>query len=851
MILLLLLFKPMKKNETVAVLFLIHFCLPAQDKNAKTDTIATDSLSLLETVFSSSGDRSESGSDQQDISSLLQASPDIFSRYASFQFSAARYRLRGYQAENHLVMINGVSVNDPSTGAASWSSWGGLTDVARQIESRSGITAGRDGMSGAGGYTNIDAFSSSFKKNTRLSYTAGNRNFRHRFLMTHATGMMSNGWALCFSVSGRTGNEVQIPGTYIHGQSYFLGIDRRLSRKNMLSFTGFVAPLEQGRRQAATQEAYSLSGTNYYNSAWGYQNGEVRNANISKTFRPVLLLAHKYNNGDKGKLVSTFYFSFGKSKSSGLNWSDAPNPKPDYYRYMPGYYYLQRDSATGDLLSEAWTHEDNRQLSWDKMIHVNQNNLYSDPHIAGQTVNTEETRARYIVEDQVESMTHGVLNVLYNRRIKKVFLSTGLNITSFSERKYKEVNDLLGASFWLDVDQFAENLGVEESLMQNDIDQPNRKVRLGERFGYDYSYHVRRLESWLQAEYSGRKFEAYGAASFRYATMSREGFTANGKFPTTSKGKGKTMSFITGTVKGGVTYKFSGRHFLNMNVIALTRAPEIDNVYVSPRVRQDVVNNAHSEKLYGGDIAYHIKYPGFRFRFSAYYTKIEDQTWLRTFWHDAFNNNVNLIMTALDQRHQGIEIGIEKDVVKRHTLQFIGGYGQYLYAGRPQLQAWQDNNAAPLFKDRIVYLNNYRVGESPQTIAACGYKYSGRKNWFINVSGNYAGGICVEPNPDRRTAEATDKYTTGEEDLASVITDQQQLKGYYFVNAMAGKSFRIKRKYFLSLNLSLNNLLNNRQTIVSGFEQMRWDAADINTFPPKYTYLTGISFLFTISLNFK
>src|SRR3954470_13384455 len=134
----------MKKNVTVAVLFLMHFCLHAQNRSVKADSVSTDSLAFIETVFSSSADLNESESDQQDISSLLQASPDIFSRFASFQYAAARYRLRGYQSENHLVMINGVAVNDPSSGSASWSSWGGLTDVARQIESRSGITASRD-----------------------------------------------------------------------------------------------------------------------------------------------------------------------------------------------------------------------------------------------------------------------------------------------------------------------------------------------------------------------------------------------------------------------------------------------------------------------------------------------------------------------------------------------------------------------------------------------------------------------------------------------------------------------------------------------------------------------------------
>lgn len=841
----------MKKNATVIVLFLLYFRLPCQVTQLKRDTLPVDSISLYPGVFSSSGDVSQSASDQQEISNLLQASPDVFSRSASFHFSSARYQLRGLHSKDHLVMINGVSVNDPSTGAANWSSWGGLTDVTSNVESRQGLVPGRYGFSGAGGYSNIDVTSSTFKRNTRVAYSAGNRNFHHRLVLTHSSGLTRTGWAFCFSASLRTGEEVQIPGTYLRGQSFFAGIDKRLSPRHTLGFSSFIAPLEQGRRSAATLETFSLARNNYYNNSWGYQDGKKRNANVSKTARPVFLLSHKYDNGDKGRLTTSFFVSTGKTKNSSLNWSDAPNPMPDYYRYLPGYYYLRHDSAIGDALTLAWADENNRQINWDRMIDVNRNNLYSDPHTLGQGVNTTETRARYIVEDQVENLRQGALNILFNRRIKNTFLSSGVLLSFFNERKYKEVKDLLGATFWLDVDQFAENLGVEESLMQNDIDQPNRKVRQGERFGYDYAFRVMKSEGWLQAEHSVGKIELYAGGLIRFSQISREGFTANGKFPNTSKGEGKKLNYVNGSVKAGGSYKVSGRNFITFNCVALTRAPDIDNIYVSPRVRNDIVNNSGNEALQSADLSWNLKYPGFRFRVTAYFARIQDQVWLKTFWHDVYNNNVNMIMTNVDEEHQGFELGIEKDIFKRHTLQFITGYGVFCYSGQPSLQAWQDNNAAPLFKDRTVYLNNYRLGESPQTIAALGYKYSGRKNWFINMNLNYAGGIYVEPNPDRRTEEAVSKYMAGEEFLVSPITAQEKLPGYYFVNAMGGKSFRIRKSYFMSANISLNNLLNNRNARVSGFEQMRWGAADISTFPAKYTYLNGFTVMFTISVNFK
>jgi hypothetical protein len=189
--------------------------------------------------------------------------------------------------------------------------------------------------------------------------------------------------------------------------------------------------------------------------------------------------------------------------------------------------------------------------------------------------------------------------------------------------------------------------------------------------------------------------------------------------------------------------------------------------------------------------------------------------------------------------------------IRKHTVQLIIGYGEFFYEGRPLLDAWQDNNASALFAAREVYLNNYRIGGMPQAVAGAGYRFTGRKSWYFSLSLDYAARIYVQPNPDRRTSEATAKYTTGEAELAQRVVAQQQLPSYYFVNALAGKSFRIARKYFLQTNMSVNNLLNRTDIMVSGFEQMRWDQAELEMFPPKYSYMNGISLLLSISLNFK
>src|SRR5437868_2927820 len=97
----------------------------AQVDSVFTDKTQVDSTNTQFTIplFSTSGENAESDLDQQDVSSLLQFSKDIFMQFASFQFGASHFRVRGYSAENSQVMINGVNVANPETGSGSWSSW--------------------------------------------------------------------------------------------------------------------------------------------------------------------------------------------------------------------------------------------------------------------------------------------------------------------------------------------------------------------------------------------------------------------------------------------------------------------------------------------------------------------------------------------------------------------------------------------------------------------------------------------------------------------------------------------------------------------------------------------------------
>ena len=170
-----------------------------------------------------------------------------------------------------------------------------------------------------------------------------------------------------------------------------------------------------------------------------------------------------------------------------------------------------------------------------------------------------------------------------------------------------------------------------------------------------------------------------------------------------------------------------------------------------------------------------------------------------------------------------------------------------LINSRPSATIVQDNSDEILAENRTVYMQNYRQGTRPQTVGSVGLRYNSPKSWSVGVDFNYFSEIYLSTNPDRRTEEAVAKYITSDPQWSQVI-DQTKLDNNYTLNLFAMKSFRIN-DYRLRINVSVNNILNNTDFIVGGFES-RFDTDNIDRFQPKYSYLFGRSYFIMARFQF-
>ncbi len=857
------------KEKIIGIILLLMFSAPVfalrgmEEEQQPTDTLARNEQTEREIpVLTLSISDIEGEEDSHDISSLLQGSRDIYINTAGFNFGSARYRIRGYDSENTRVMINAIPVNDPETGRAFYSVWGGLNDVTRMTEPVNGLGASRHTFGGIGGATNIVTRASRFGENTRLTYSSANRSYNHRMMFTHSTGMQDNGWALTLSGSRRSANEGYAPGTFYDAWGYFLSAERQLNDNHSIGLIAFGAPSRTGRPGVAVQEAYDLVDDNYYNPNWGWQNGEKRNARVNHYHNPWVILSHYFTPSSQTEISTSAAYSFGRGGSSALNWYDshksfdhpdymfAGDPRPDYYRWLPSWH--QNDPSMFNLITELWQTDDTfRQIDWEWFYNANRRNLFTVENVDGiEGNNVTGMRSKYIVEERRNDRTQ----MIFNSNIEHIIdpthiLSGGINVSLSQTHQFKTIEDLLGGDFFYDIDQFAERDFADPMMAQPDINNPNRIVTEGDVFGYDFTGNINEYSLFAQSEWILPRWDFFITGMLSHTTFWRTGHMKNARFPDNSFGDSEKQNFTNFGLKGGAVFKITGRHYIESNAAYMTRAPYFRNAYISSRVRDNVIENLNSETIMSGDLSYIIRSPFIKSRLTLFYTEFQDQTWSRSFYHDELRTFVNYIMTDLDTRHMGIELGIDLQLTSTISGYIVAGTGEYIYNSRPQVTIARDNDFEIMAEGREVYLENYKIGGMTHTAGSVGLRYNSPRYWFVGVNANFFDDIYIDINPDRRTAEAVGNLVDTDPQWEQLL-GQEKMDFNYTMDIFAGKSWRIRRQYFINFNVSVSNFLDNKDFQIGGFEQLRYNATNPDQFPSKYFYLYGRTYFANLAFRF-
>ncbi len=840
-----------------------------------------------------------------DNPTILFGSNDVFNSIAGYNFSSVRFRARGYSSESQEVYLAGVKLNDAITGYSPFSLWSGLNEAMRSKETVNGSEMSDFGFGGYNGLTNIFGTAGEVRKGLRGSVLTNSTLYRLRVMASYATGLQDNGWAFAANVSARLGGNDWIKGVYYRSFAYYLAADKVLNHANTLHFAFFGTPGERGAQNASTQEVYDLMGDNMYNDNWGYQNGRVRNSRVRKTHEPIALIKWDFKPSDKFEGSATVLYRFGKNGYTALDWYDAQDPRPDYYRNLPSYYYgtidgqyvedLNRNNPDKYLAAlNQWRYSDMysnlTHLDWDRMYNVNRMQ--------------SSGRSRYVQEERrVDQRDLNLAFTFKARPSDVVTLNGGLSARINRTEYYKVLADLLGGEYFVNVDNFAErDFSTSPYKTQNDlnyylINGSAEVLHVGDKYGYDYYAQVRNYNAWLSAKFVAGPFSATIAGRAGLESFWREGLVRKGLFPglapngskmvdpltgetieptyeadgsvTTSYGKSKTARFFTYAGKANLNLVIGGNMRLYANVGYFNDAPKFNQVFLSPRTRNSMVSNLTTTKTFASDINWQFSGSGINVRATAYWTKIWDQSKVMSAYDDLQNAFSNFAISGINERHMGVELGfkIPTYIVPNLSLQGVLSLGEYIYTSTPTMTQTVDNSAETVMENVLVpywtktvladgtVRQKHYVPSTPQTAASLGLSYN-YNYWFIDADVEYFDRAYLDMNPLYRTDYAVaglDNTITDEEVI--YMTTQEKFKPAWLVNISVGKSWYIQRKYQIGFSLNVKNILNNKDVKTGGYEQTRMvdntaSKSRYYRFDSKYFYMAGTNYMLNIYFRF-
>ena len=331
-----------------------------------------------------------------------------------------------------------------------------------------------------------------------------------------------------------------------------------------------------------------------------------------------------------------------------------------------------------------------------------------------------------------------------------------------------------------------------------------------------------------------------------------------------------------------------------------------------------------SQKIVGGDLTYSFNYPLVRGRVTGFFTQFWNGTELNGYYDDEARTFVNQSLTGINRRHMGVEAAASVKLGTYFTLTGALSIGDYRYTSNALaitsaengMALSEDLNGKPIYEQRdSVLIKGLRVATGPQLNSSLKLSFFHPKMWFADITVNYfdwnyldyaparrmqglftgqrADGSMVngsykdvyshhpqynplidKPDAFRRDAENNiiyDQYGVPQLDYPyNLLSDQESLTASnplhrFLVDVSVGKLIYLPNRQSISINLTVNNLLNNTHFKTGGYQQARLPrqtrqgvddkensviSPNAWKFPAKYYYAWGTNFYLNIQYKF-
>lgn len=796
---------------------------------AQNDSIGRKGAVMSETAFTFTEAQLGEDDDMSQNVSIINSNSNIYASEVGYLFSPMRFRYRAFDQKYNDIYINGTPINDMETGQFRYSWVGGLNQQTRNMESAMPFEGNRFSMPGMGGSNNYNFRPASMPAGHRLTLSGANRNYTLRGMYTFNSGLNNKGWAFSANVTYRWASEGYVEGTFYNSLSYFFGVEKVFGDgQHSLSLVTWGNPTERASQGAGTDEMYWLANDRYYNPYWGYQNGKKRNSRVVNDYSPTAMLTWDWTIDHNTKLTTSLLGKYTMYQSTKLNYNNADNPHPNYWKNMPSSYYdVWDDTDEANRTPQAledwnraytfWTSSKaNRQINWDRLY-------YSNNQAAAQG----QDAIYYIQAKHNDALTLTLASTL-NKQLKKNKLwNVGIMASTNKGMHYQTMEDLLGATTYHNINTYA--LGTYDrnsDEIQYDLNHRNAIIGEGDRFGYDYNLFVNNAKAWTSFSHDWGILHYTIAGKIGYTSMQRDGKMRNGLAANNSYGKSGVAQFLDGGVKLGTSFNLGRGNTLTIGAGYETRAPQARTAFASPEINNDYVTNLKNEKVFSAEIGYQLQTSWLHANINAYYSYLTDVTDWQNYYFDDINSFSYVSLTNIKKVYSGVEAGLRFKVTSSFDINLIGQISEAKITNNSNVRYM--NSTSAQYTDEIVYNKDMRDAGTPLAAASLGLSYH-KGGWFIDLNCNYYDRIYLSYSPSYRYASTLDTrqnvtgniYDNDGNVLPSAV-EQAKGKGGFMVDGSIGRSIYLKRGS-LSINLMVTNILNNQNLCTGGYEQSRSD----------------------------
>lgn len=730
---------------------------------------------------------------------------------------------------NTQIIINGIDWHSSLPGFNARSVYMGLQEVLTKEQLVENFAYAENGFGNLHATQYFSSFSNAKTKQKKMNWTSANNARLGTLGLNWNTGRMKNNWVVQTYLNYQQHTHTQASLGFAKAYTAAISLDKIIKANQNLNFLVWHKEAQQSKKSMVSKELTEITNDKEYNPTWGWYHGQAWYPNTRKmqSLNAQFTYLKQFLNG--GFLQGSVGVLIGKQTERNLEWNGTKDPRPDYYKYLPSYYIDSNLQIS--ILKRYQEHPLLLQLQGDALEKLN--------------LSSKDGSAYYIVNASNAKSYFLKMNWDYSHPIfKNANLDLHIHYSNESIYYYDQVDQLLGGKYFYNYNAWVDDEGKAD-YNQFDMQHPNRKIQVNEKWGPNYRLLHHAIQSTNQFKWAMAKWEWSLSAQLGSSLYQRIGYQQNGLFPNASFGKSEWLQFPDWGLKGQGLYKISGRHYIRSILFQQAEAPAGKDLFLNPSLQQTVAPFLRPLENKGVDLQYMYRGVPLQSTLGFYTGSAEGIVGHHLFYHDFYHAFVYGAYGQSILKRMGVEWSLETLIKERLEFKVLTTYNHSVFVNEPLYQLLLVNNLFAV-ESGILRIKNLPASTSPNWVTAFSIASQISPRAKIGITGVAAYGRFVAYDYFRRSSLWLSKMG----DMQGCVVEVPKYDPAFLLHLYMSSSHTfLKRNNNLRWVLNVKNVLNNRLPVWAA-EQARFDYINyrLQKFPVKYLFDQGLSISVQIQL---